>query len=161
MKPTVYIETSIVSYLAAWPSKDPLRQAHQIATKRWWTTRADAFSLCTSQIVIEEARAGDADAASERLTVLRGLALIELGPDVLDLADRLIAGHALPEKARVDAAHVAAAASNGVEYLMTWNCKHLANAVLRDKIEEVCTVQGFRAPLICTPLELLEEPDEL
>jgi hypothetical protein len=159
MKPSVYIETTIVSYLTAWSSSDPVRRGHQIVTQKWWAERAGAFSLCTSQVVVDEAGMGDAGAAAERLAALAGIPLLELGPEVLSLADELVAGRALPPNARVDAVHLALAAISDVDYLMTWNCKHLANATLRDRIEAVCDRGGVSAPRICTPLELMEVPD--
>src|SRR5688500_15731280 len=127
MKPSVYIETTIVSYLTAWSSSDPVRRGHQIVTQKWWTERAGAFTLCTSQVVVDESSVGDAQAAADRLAALAGIPLLEIGADVLRLAEDLVANGALPPNARLDAVHLASAAVNGVAYLLTWNCKHLAN----------------------------------
>lgn len=156
-KPTVYIETTIVSYLTAWLSKDSLRQAQQDLTKEWWKERAPGYQLFTSQFVIDESAAGDATASQQRLEVLSDVQLVEIGDEVPPFADRLLADGALPRKARVDALHVAVTAVTGIEYLLTWNCKHLANAHLWRKIEATCRAAGYQPPTICTPYELMGE----
>jgi hypothetical protein len=156
MNPTVYIETSIVSYLTAWRSRDLVRAAHQQVTCDWWATRG-SFELFTSQFVLDEAAAGDEGPAASRLAALQDAVLLEVTEDGIVLAENLVAGDALPPKARVDALHVAMAAVHGMDYLLTWNCKHIANASLRGRIEDLCRAAGFEPPIICTPLELLRE----
>ena len=148
-----YIETSVVSYLTAWPSRDLVRAAHQQVTREWWATRA-SFELHISQFVLDEAAAGDAVAAAERLEALRDLPLLDVTEDVILLATDLVAGGGLPAKARVDALHVAVATVHGMDFLLTWNCTHIANAATRGTIEELCRAAGFEPPIICTPLEL-------
>ncbi|MBI4703767.1 MAG: type II toxin-antitoxin system VapC family toxin [Deltaproteobacteria bacterium] len=143
MNPNIYIETSIVSYLTAWPSHDLVRAAHQQVTRDWWATRG-SFDLFTSQFVLDEVTAGDEGAAASRLAALQEAVLLEVTEDAILLAENLVAGGALPPRARVDALHVAMAAVHGMDYLLTWNCKHIANASLRGRIE-------------CTPLELPRE----
>lgn len=155
MAEKVYIETTIVSYLTARPATDVVVRGHQELTKLWWQRRAADFHLCSSQFVIDEASAGDAQAARARLQVLSSLELLQIGTDVPTLADLLLAEAALPPKARVDALHLAVATTNGVNYLMTWNCKHLANALLWRKMEQACRKIGLKPPLICTPFELI------
>lgn len=155
MSPAVYVETTIVSYLTAWPNSDIERQAQQAATRRWWNEQRSAFTLFTSQFVIDEASAGDAVAAAERLAVLETMDSLLISPEVEPLAAQLLAAGALPAKARVDALHVAVATVNGIEYLLTWNCRHLANAVLWRKIEQTCSAAGYEPPTICTPYELM------
>jgi hypothetical protein len=155
MNQTVYVETTIVSYLTAWPTDDVERQAQQVATPRWWDAHRPLFALYTSQFVLDEAAAGDATAASDRLTILNGLDLLLITPDVEPLAAQLLAAGALPAKARVDALHVAVATVNGMEFLLTWNCRHLANAALWRKIEQTCNAAGYEPPTICTPYELM------
>jgi len=155
MNETVYIETTIISYLTAWPSKDLLRAAHQEATKDWWDHQRGTYQLLTSEVVQIEATAGDPNAATERINVLNALPLLPVTPDAKQIARALLAQMALPATADRDALHVAIAASNGVEYLLTWNCRHLANATLRGKIETVCRSLGYEPPIICTPLELV------
>jgi predicted nucleic acid-binding protein len=155
-KPKAYIETSVVSYLTAWPSRDLVRAAQQQVTREWWATRG-SFDLFTSQFVFDEAAAGDEDAAASRLAVLQEAVLLETTEDTILLAEKLVAGGGLPPKARVDALHIAVAVVHGMDYLVTWNCRHIANASLRGRIEDLCRAAGFEPPIICTPLELPEE----
>jgi|SRR5687767_6751564 len=157
MGPSVYIETTIVSYLTAWPKHDAVRQGQQEFTRDWWTLRRNSFELFTSQFVLDEAAAGDPMAAAERLDALANIALLDITDEVVPLADRLLRDGALPLKARVDALHLAVATINGLQYLLTWNCKHLANAMLRHRIDEACRSAGYQPPVICTPPELLGE----
>ena len=152
-KPTVYVETSIVSYLTAVASRDVVLLAHQELTRTWWAAR-DEFSVFASRFVHDEASAGDASAAQRRLDALRGIPLLGITEDAIHLASRLVSDGGLPAKARVDALHVAVATVHGMDYLLTWNCNHIANASLRSKIEAICKASGFLPPVICTPLEL-------
>lgn len=125
-------------------------------TRDWWTRRAE-YDLHVSSLVIRECGAGDPDAATERLNALAGIAIFELSVEAEALADLLMKGVPLPDRAAADALHVAIAAVNGVQYLATWNCTHIANAVLRPRIEAVCRRAGYEPPVICTPQELLGE----
>src|SRR5688572_29310771 len=129
-KPKVYIETSVISYLTALPSRDLIHAAHQEMTYEWWQRR-DGFELYTSQAVLEEAASGHPEPAARRLSALEGCAIIAVDDRAVGLARALLAAHALPAKALVDALHVAAAAVHGIDYLLTWNCKHIANAAMR------------------------------
>ena len=153
MSHRAYIETSIVSYLTAWPSRDLIQAAHQQVTREWWTTRG-TFELFISQFVLDEAAAGDAKAAAERLDALRDIAMLDVTEDAILLAADLVAGGGLPAKARLDALHVAMATVHGMNFLVTWNCKHIANATTRNTIEDLCRAAGFEPPILCTPLEL-------
>ncbi|NLE60278.1 MAG: type II toxin-antitoxin system VapC family toxin [Planctomycetes bacterium] len=155
MRRSVYIETTIISYLKAWPSRDLVRAAEQQITREWWDEQRPKFDLYTAQLVLIEAGAGDAEAAAERLAVLRELPLLDTTERAIQVADMLLASAALPERADRDALHVGVAADNGMDFLLTWNCRHLANAMLRDRIEEVCEEAGLRPPKICTPDELM------
>jgi hypothetical protein len=157
MKPRVYLETTIPSYLTAWPSRDLVRAAHQQITRDWWDKRRAVFELFISQVVLRECQAGDATAAAERLKILQDLPLLEQTEEATRLAQALVDRVPLPERAAVDALHVAIAAVHGVDYLLTWNCTHIANATLRDPIESVCRENGYEPPAICTPDELLAE----
>ena len=156
MRPTVYIETSIISYLAARPSNDVRAAACQNITAEWWDERRQAFDLYVSEFVVAEASRGNEEAAARRLAALDGLAELEVSESVKLLAEALIREGSIPAKAELDAFHVAVAAVNGVNYLLTWNCAHIANAVMRPKIESVCRSAGYEPPVICTPSELLE-----
>ena len=154
-KPTVYIETTIVSYLTARPSSDVVQQGNVELTKRWWHGRRAEFELFTSQFVLDEAGAGDPAAAAERLAVLDELDLLAIPEEVEPLARRIVSAGALPAKARVDALHLSVATVNGMQFLLTWNCKHLANAMLRRRIEDTCRSAGYEPPAIGTPHELM------
>jgi PIN domain len=156
MKPTVYIETTIIGHLTSRLPNQPLVSGQMLETRRWWNESRPFFECFTSQTVLDEAARGDAQAAAERLDALKPLALVPITNAAIELAKHLLVRNALPSKARVDAAHVAIAASNGAKYLLTWNCRHLANAMLRTKIEEICRESGFEPPIICTPSELSE-----
>ncbi len=160
MKPKAYIETTIVSYLTAWPSRDVVIAGHQQNTRQWWNRAADRFELVASQFVVDEASAGDADAARDRITALASVTLLDASDEALELAGQLVSAGAIPEKAAEDAAHIAIAASNGVEFLVTWNCRHIANAAMRPQIEAVCRRAGYEPPIICTPDELMESDHE-
>jgi hypothetical protein len=157
MKRTVYVETTIVSYLTARPSRDLIRQAQQQVTQDWWNTQSVRFDLYTSELVKLEASAGDPIAADERLVVLNALPILGTPDEAEQLAEALLAAAALPATAARDALHVGIAATNGIDFLLTWNCRHLANAELRDRIEEVCEEAGYRPPTICTPELLFED----
>jgi hypothetical protein len=157
MRPRVYVETTVISYLTGWPSRDLVRAAHQQVTREWWNNRRGGFDLFVSQAVLEEASGGDPDAARERLVAIAGLPILDLSEDVTALARRLVDHVRLPERAQVDALHIAYAAVHGIEFLLTWNCRHIANAVLRPRIEEVCRDSGYEPPVICTPEELTED----
>jgi len=156
MPERVYIETTVVSYLTARPNRDVVIAGHQQVTHEWWDTRRESYELCVSQLVLDEAGAGDEQAAQERLVVLRPMLVLETTPEALELAKELLQAGALPEKAAGDALHIAVAATKAVPFLLTWNCRHLANAVMRPVIEAVCKAKGFKAPIICTPEELPE-----
>lgn len=156
MKPKAYIETTIVSYLTAWPSRDVVIAGHQQITHQWWNSAADHFELVVSQLVIDEASAGDVDAAKARLTALAPVTLLDAGNEALELAQLLVSADAIPEKAAEDAAHIAIAVTNGVDFLVTWNCRHIANATRRSQIETVCRRAGYEPTIICTPDELMD-----
>jgi len=156
MKETVYVETSVFSYLTARPSNDLRSMANQNTTTEWWETQWPNYSVFASELVISEASQGSLDAAERRLAAIADLPLLQISENVRVLAQALIESHALPEKAEADAYHVAIAAVNGVAYLLTWNCTHIANAHTRPKIETTCRTLGYEPPVICTPIELME-----
>ena len=160
MKPRVYIETTVISYLTARPARDVVIAGHQQSTRDWWATASERFELVISELVREEAGAGDPDAVRARLTLLASLALLDATAEAQELAEKLVGASAVPEAAMRDAAHIAIAAANGIEYLVTWNFRHIANAVTRPQIESVCRQAGFESPVICTPEELMENIDD-
>lgn len=157
MKPRVYLETTIPSYLTAWLSRDLVMAGHQQTTREWWDARREDFELFVSQFVIDEAGAGDPDAAKRRLESLVHVPLLDPGANVHALADDLMKRVPLPPKAAADALHIAIATIHGMDFLLTWNCTHIANAALRPGIEAVCRDHGYEPPVICTPEELLKE----
>ena len=152
---TVYIETSVVSYLTARPSSDLLAAAWQAATADWWETQRGRFDLYTSEVVLAEAGRGDAESAKRRLDVLSELPLLELTGAARALSKTLIRDGALPPNAVDDSLHIALAAVHGVDYLLTWNCRHIDNAEMKPLIRTVCLVNGHQCPEICTPQELM------
>ncbi len=152
---TVYIETSIVSYLTARPSRQILAAAWQQATEDWWAFQRQRFDLYTSELVVEEASQGDPEAAVRRIGALINLSRLTITDEVSELAASLLEDGALPHIATNDALHVAVAAYHGMDYLMTWNCRHIDNAEKKPIIRSICAIKGHRCPEICTPIELM------
>jgi hypothetical protein len=153
-KPTVYIETTIAGHLASRLPKDPVVAGQMLATRKWWKDSRKHFELFSSEVMLIEASKGDPQAAAERLDAVLDLALVPVTERAFDLVDLLLSRKVLPAIARVDALHVAVAATNQLQYLLTWNCKHIANATLRGKIDATCRELGYNPPVICTPDEL-------
>lgn len=154
-KPTLYLETSVISYLAALPSRDPITARNQQITREWWDTRRKNYELHSSGFVIEEAEQGDEVYARRRVALLKGINLLPPEPVAERLASELLRSIPLPAKAAQDAAHIAIAAVGGMNYLLTWNCKHIANPRLQLRIRQVVRKAGFVEPLLCTPADLV------
>lgn len=157
---TVYIETSIVSYLRQRPSSHIVTAARQLLTHRWWNYERKQYELVVSQYVIDEASAGDPTLAAERLELLDGIPLLPHAPEITSLADEIMSLGVLPEKAQVDALHIATVAHHQIQYLLTWNCKHIANAKILPRIHNLLAKWGIPVPIICTPEELLGDDTE-
>jgi len=155
--PSVYLETTVISYLTARTSRNLRVAAHQEITADWWARRRMRFELYVSRLVIDEASSGDVEAAARRLAMLSGIPRLELTESASLLAASLVKEAAIPREAVEDALHVAVAAAHGMDYLLTWNCRHIANATMRNRIADVCAASGFETPVICTPEELLED----
>lgn len=151
----VYIETSIVSYLTARPTSDLLAAAWQKITLDWWETQRKRFNLYTSDVAVEEAGKGNRKAAARRLEALSSIAILPITEPVVALSKVFIQERALPASALDDALHLAVAAIHGVDYLLTWNCRHLDNAETKPIMRSVCTMNGYISPEICTPQELM------
>ena len=126
MRPSVYVETSIISYLTAHPSRDLVTAAHQQITHTWWQVRRSEFLIFASQVVLDESAAGDPQMASKRIDILTGVPLLEITPEIAGLAEKLIMRLPLPPRAGADAVHIAVAAYHGINFLLTWNCSHIA-----------------------------------
>ena len=155
-KPTVYVETSVISYLTGRSNSDLIVAAHQKATQDWWSNRSGDFELRVSEFVLGEAQGGHPEAAQKRLVVLVGIPKLDLLPEVEILATALLTNGAVPAKARLDALHIAIASVHSMSYLLTWNFRHIANAEKWASIDGVCSSMGIKMPRICSPLELME-----
>lgn len=155
-KPVVYIESTVISYYASRPSRDVVIAGHQAVTTEWWESELPKFTAVVSQVVLDEIAMGDPKAAAKRLAIVEGLDLLELGEEVESLAVAYYHGIALPEAARADALHLALATWHGVDYLTSWNCRHIAGARVRQVVRRINESLGMATPVICTPEELLE-----
>ena len=155
MRKRIYMETTIPSYLTARPSRDIVQAARQQLTREWWDSEQHSYDLCISQIVLDEAAAGDEDAAQRRMAVLADLPLLDLTLDVDELAEKIMASGLLPERASRDAVHIAVACVHNVDFLLTWNCRHIANATILRDLQHIIVDAGYDMPVICTPEELI------
>ncbi len=156
LKRAVYIETTIISYLAARDSRDPVVYGRQILTREWWTLRRQEFDLVISDVVLREIQAGDVEAARRRLEFAAGIPALAVTDESLRLAKVLVVEGPVPREYPEDALHIALCAVSNADYLLTWNCTHMANAALRYDLEAVIEQNGYSCPTICTPEELME-----
>jgi len=156
MKPSVYVETSVISYLTGHPSRDVIVAGRQALTIEWWGTCRQRFDVFVSALVVTEAEDGDPTAAQKRLAAIEGVPALDVSDEAKVLARQLVEGGPIPKEYPEDALHIAVCALNGIDYLVTWNCTHLANATIRRQVERFLEVAGFVCPVICTPEELME-----
>lgn len=156
MKRKVYLETSVISYLTARPSKTIIGAAHQHITSTWWEKRSN-YELFISEMVLRECAAGDPDAAQRRLEIVRTIPILVATEEAYQLADTLLKKKIIPTKAAEDSLHIAIATIHAVDYLLTWNCKHIANPELQRRIMDYLSETGRFLPFICTPEELIGE----
>jgi predicted nucleic acid-binding protein len=156
VKPKVYIETSVISYLTARPSRDILIAANQQVTQEWWQNRRSKFDLYISQLVAQEINSGNAEAIAKRQEAVADFNYLDITPEAVHLAEKLIEQNAIPKQAAEDALHIAVATISGMDYLVTWNFKHIANAALRANVELVCRLNSYEPPVICSLMELME-----
>ena len=154
---SVYLETTIISYLISRPSRDLLVAAHQQITEEWWTNRRNEFECYVSQVVIDEVSVGNPEMVQKRMEIISDFDILEVNEESELLTKRILADGAIPPREVRDAAHIAVTSVNNVDYLLTWNCKHLANAQIIRRISVVCNKQGYNMPVICTPEELMGE----
>ena len=152
---TVYIETTVVGHLTGRLLSNPIVASRQLTSRAWWSGADGKFKLYISQLVLDECGDGDRTAATDRLKVIEGIEMLAISADVDSLAESLMQRRAVPATEPRDAFHIAIAAVHGVQYMLTWNFKHIANASLRGHIEQVCRENGFEPPVICTPDELM------
>jgi predicted nucleic acid-binding protein len=157
MRSKLYVETSVISYLTARPSRDLITLAHQELTSQWWQRALSEFELYASRLVVAEAQLGDPDAAADRLALLEPITLLNETSESRTLASKLLAAGGLPRKASSDALYIAIATVHGMDYLVTWNCKHIANARMIRFVMETCRAANYEPPVICTPEELIED----
>ena len=157
MKPKVYIETTLISYLTGRPGRNLIVAAQQQVTNEWWENRRSDFDLYISQLVIHEASNGDEEEAAKRLDAVQNIQLLELRVEALNLSEVYLRNKVLPEKAADDALHIEVTTIYGIDYLLTWNCKHMANAEIQKKLASISLEQGYELPTICTPYELMGE----
>lgn len=155
MKPRLYLETTIPSYLVARRSRDMRIAADQEATESWWDSHRVDFEIFVSQVVVREVRRGDASLAVARMDRIREFSLLEPTTASEELTVRLLAEGIVPAVAADDAAHIGIAAAHAMEFLLTWNCKHINNRYAVRRIERACAACGFACPVIATPIELM------
>jgi hypothetical protein len=159
-KRSVYIESSVISYLTARRSKDIIIAAYQEITKDWWEQESAKYDCYVSDFVIDEISRGDYVAASERLKAVKGFKKLGLNETVHGLIAKYKEYLSIPEKSVVDLFHLAISVGNGIDYVLSWNFKHIANAHIREKLQDINEKLGLRTPVICTPEELIGEENE-
>ena len=156
MKRTLYIETTVVSYFTARPSRDLLVAGHQEATRELWPSLATVYDTYVSALVYEEAARGDAEQAARRLAAIKPFRMLDVDEDARTLAERIVAGKGVPREYPEDALHIAVAAVNGIAAVVTWNFAHLSNPFTRMMVRQIVENEGYACPEICSPEELLE-----
>jgi predicted nucleic acid-binding protein len=160
-KPSVYLETSFISMLTSRPATHVTTAGMQQFSLLWWEKCRNEFRLFVSDLVYDEITRGDSEAAAKRVKAIENIPVLEVIPDVVRLADEIITKHAFPKKAAEDALHVACAAVHGIDYMMTWNCRHIANETRKPLIERLIQDRGFKPPTLTTPQLLLGDHYDL
>ena len=154
----VYLETTIPSYLTSWPSPKVVHAGHQISTREWWENHRGRFDLFTSLGIQEEAGSGDPDVAQRRMSSLEGIPILEITPECESIAEAVLTAGLMPAKADRDALHIGVATFHGMDVLLTWNIRHIANAAIRKELRDPIGSLGYTLPTISTPEELLPTP---
>jgi predicted nucleic acid-binding protein len=152
---SLYLDTSVIGYLTIRPSTNLITASNSVITQNWWDTRRQNFTLYISEVVLEELARGDQEIATKRLDLISELPLLALNEAVEELAQQFLTKSNLPPKASDDALHIALATVYKVDYLLTWNCKHIANAQIQKKLSQISIESGYELPTICTPYELM------
>lgn len=156
-KPSVYLESSVISYLTNRLSSDLVVAGHQKVTLEWWSRRRNEFALVLSEIVLKEIRAGGPEASSRREQMVQGLEVLRVNQEAEYLTQLFLERNVIPAKAENDALHLSLVVINGIDVLLTWNCKHIANIQVQKSVRYLCEELGYEAPEICTPLEISGE----
>ncbi|MBK7000568.1 MAG: type II toxin-antitoxin system VapC family toxin [Rhodoferax sp.] len=159
MKRKIYLETSVISYLTARPSKTIIGAAHQQITASWWEARGE-FELFVSDVVLDECADGNTEAAQRRANAIKGIPLLEVTASAVEIARELISRSIVPKKAAQDALHIAVATIHGMDCLLTWNCRHIANIDIQRNVAHYLESVGLLLPIMCTPEELLGGEDD-
>ncbi len=149
------METTIASYLTARESGDLIVAAHQEITTEWWESYRGRYDLFVSDLVLREAARGDEAAAARRMKELSSIEVLSLDTTALELARAFVERGLIPAKVVEDALHVAIATTHGMDFLLTWNCRHIANAEIMGRLEGVCAEFGYLMPVLCTPEQLM------
>lgn len=160
MKPKLYLETSIVSYLTARPSRDVVINANQQLAQEWWENRHN-FDLLVSELVVDEISKGESLMVQKRLDLIQDIPLLDFNDEARDLAKEILRQNVLPPKATLDVFHIAVTVVHKIDFLLTLNCKHIANAFIFRRIEKICSEFGYETPIVCTPQGILEKENEL
>ncbi|PIE03020.1 MAG: DNA-binding protein [Acidobacteria bacterium] len=155
MRQKVYLESSFVSYLTSRLSPSLIVAGHQLSTKRWWEKRRHFFDLFISPLVLNEIKRGDEEAAKKRVDIVKALPMLAINDQSIELAEALVTETDMPEKAKEDALHIAIATFFEIDFLLTWNCRHIANAQIQEKLKTIITQRGYKMPIIATPEELM------
>jgi len=158
---TVYLETTVVGTIASRDHPDPVIRLRQSMTRRWWMNYRQLYDLRISDLVVVECSAGDPTAAAERLQLIDGVSLLAPNAQAEHLTNALLAGKAIPETEPRDAAHIALATVHEIDFILTWNFKHILNPHTQHLIRQVCTDHGYEVATICTPEQLTEADDEI
>ena len=160
MPPKVYLETTIPSFATAWPSRDIVIAGKQETTREWWKNQRKLFEVYVSPFVIEEAQRGDTEAAAKRIELINELPVLAVGDEVTRITEAILHNGLIPKKASTDASHIAVATRHGMDFLLTWNCKHIANARMLKQIQRTVESLDYELPVICTPDELMGDEDD-
>ncbi len=161
MKPKVYVETSIISYLTANQSRDVIISANQLLAQEWWESHRHEFDLYISKLVFDEISKGSKQMAQKRLELVDDIPFLDINEDVILLAEEITRAKILPPKAAVDISHIAVSSVHEVDFLLTLNCKHIANAFIYRRVEKICREFNYEPPIVCTPQEILGKENKI
>ncbi len=156
MKPRVYIETSIISYLTARPSRDLMVHTNQMLAKEWWDERRKEFDVFVSEPVLNEIEKGDAQMAKLRMAAVKGVSVLRLNSEARELADEIISHRILPPRAAVDILHISIASVYKMDFLLSLNCRHIANAIIYKRVSKICSDLGYDPPMVCTVHQIMD-----